>query len=72
MSFAWTAEGRMLLRLYKDTPKSADFAIRQDGYQRWVFLHYRYKGPAATFTGDNATQALKALKTALITYRLMR
>lgn len=70
-SFVWTGTGYLALG-YKNPPNSSDFSIRQDGENTWVFYHYRSKSVAAKFTGSNATQALRALKVALITARLTK
>lgn len=69
-SFVWTGTGQTAFRHSKTPPKSADFSIRQDGDNTWVFHHYQFKSVVAKFTGDNATQALRALKVALVTARL--
>jgi len=55
---------------HADTLKPSDFSIRRDGDNTWVFYHYSRKSPVALFRGENATQALRALKVALVTHRL--
>lgn len=72
MSFAWTNTGETMLWMAKSPIKSADISIARNGPGMWVFYHYSYKAPIARFTGENATQALKALKLALITARLTK
>lgn len=68
--FIWTGTGHLILRRNKIPPNSSDFGIRQDGDNTWVFHHYQSKSVVAKFTGSNATQALRALKVALVTARL--
>ena len=72
MSFKWTGTGRALLLARNVVPPSVDFSISRDGYNHWVIRHWSTKAACAVFTGDNATQALRALKVALVTYRLSR
>lgn len=72
MSLAWTGTGESMLRMARSPIKSSDIGITRDGPNAWVFYHYSYKSAIARFTGDNATQALKALKLALITHRLTK
>ena len=69
--FVWTGTGRAIWTLSRSPPKAADFAVSQDGENRWVFRHYQYKSPVAVFTGENAAKALRALKVALVTRRLL-
>lgn len=71
MSFQWTGSGLNQLN-WKKGANVADFSITQDGPNRWVFRYGGWKSTSAVFTGDNAAQALKALKAALITWRMMR
>jgi len=68
--FAWTTSGRCLLIRYKAAIPSSDFSITRDGGNQWVIRHWSMKSAIAVFTGENATQALRALKVALVTHRL--
>ncbi len=70
--FVWTGTGQAAFKRAKTPPRSSDFGISQDGDNRWLFYHYWFKSPVAVFTGDNATQALRALKVALVTARLLK
>ena len=69
--FKWTGSGLNQLK-WKKGANIADYSVSQDGPDRWVFRHGGWKTTSAVFTGENAAQALKALKTALITYRLTK
>lgn len=68
--FKWTGTGQAAFKRSKQPLRSSDFSISRDGDNRWVFRHYQFKSPVAVFDGDNATQALRALKVALVTVRL--
>lgn len=72
MSFVWNNAGSHWLKHLRTPANSSDFSIRRNGENTWGFYHWTSKNPCATFTGENATQALKALKLALITARLMK
>jgi len=59
-----------MLRATKEPIKFNDFSVARDGGYQWVFTHFGRNGYVAVFTGENATQALRALKVALVTHRL--
>ncbi len=70
MSFIWVNEGAVRVRLLKATFN--EFVVKRDGERRWLVTHMLAPGGSAfaVFEGDNAGQALVALRTALVVLRL--